>query len=275
MRTTLKCIAVMGMALLLTPINLYAQEAAPARPEYITVTTMYWNMDYENFDMQEWIAVEKEFMDKVTRKNEFVTNASFYMHRFTPDNRELIYVQTYPNWEAIDKATARGNELAELAWPDKTARDAFFDKQAAYYDNYHSDEIYATMSGAKVMTAPPGDDMILYVRKSHFAFPKDGTQKEFGELRDEFTKNVLHKNQYIHGYYPNVHAWGSDRTEFVEAFMLKTMGDFPNMFNRTEELVKAHWPDATARDAMNKKMGSYFTGVHGDYIYTLVEELMK
>jgi hypothetical protein len=276
MKKTIRLFVSIAMTLLLFNSTLFAQDdTPPTRPEYITVTTMHWNMDNDDFDMEEWIAVEKEFLDKVTMKNEYVMGSGFYMHRYTPDNSELIYVRTYASWEDIDKAGDRDDELAKEAWHDKEARDAFYDKQAGYYSDFHSDEIYATMSGAKPLTEAPGDDMILYVRKSHFAYPDDGTMEEFGEMRTEYTENVIHKNEYIKGYFPNSHFWGSDRTEFVEAFLLNSMDDLDKMFGRTGELVKEHWPDDEARKEMNKKAGTYFTGVHGDYIYTMVEQLSK
>jgi hypothetical protein len=275
MKTTNRfIIAIAIMLFMITPAS-FAQDDAPQRPEYVTVMTMHWNMDNEDFNMKDWIATEKEYLDKVTKKNEFVMGASFYMHRYTPDNREVIYVQAYANWEAIDKAGDRNSELEKEAWPDKDARNAYFDKRNSYYADFHSDEIYATMSGAKLMTEAPGEDMILYVRKSHFAFPEDGTFKEFNELRDEFVENVIHKNDLIKGYYPNSHAWGTDRTEYVEAFIVNSMEDLDNLFEKQGELIQAHWPDEEARKEMNKKSGKYFTGVHGDYIYTMIGELVK
>ena len=183
--------------LLLFNISIFAQDEPPKRPEYVTVTTMHWNMDNEDFDNEEWIATEKEYMDKVTKKNELIMGASFYTHRYTPDNTELIYVQTHANWEDIDKAGDRNGELAKEAWPDEDARNAFFDKRNMYYSDLHSDEIYATMSGANLMTEELGEDMIMYVRKSHFAFPDDGSNEEFKELRDEYLEKVFHKNELI------------------------------------------------------------------------------
>jgi len=275
MKTTNRTIILIALMLFLVTPFAIAQDEAPKGPEYVTVTTMHWNMDNENFSMKDWIATEKEYLDKVTMKNEYVMGTSYYTHRYTPDNREVILVRAFANWEAIDKATDRANELIKEAWPDDEAADAFFDKQASFYADFHSDEIYATMSGAKLMTEAPGDDMILYVRKSHFAFPEDGSFKEFNELRNEFLENVTHKNDMIKGYYPNNHAWGTDRTEYVEAFIVNSMDDLDNMFTKQGELIQAHWPDEEARKEMNKKSGKYFTGVHGDYIYTLVGELVK
>jgi hypothetical protein len=275
MKTTNRIIIVLAFMLFAIAPYSSAQDDSSAMPQYITVTTMHWNMDNEDFNMKEWIATEKEFMDKVTKKNEHIVGASFYTHRYTPDNRELIYVQVYSDWAAIDKANDRNAELSKEAWPDEKARNAFFEKQASYYGDFHSDEIYATMSGAKNPTEALGDDMILYVRKSHFAYPDDGSGKEFNDLRMEFTNNVIHKNELIKGYWPNGHAWGADRTEFVEAFLVNSMADLDNMFEKQGELVQAHWADEEKRKEMNKNLGKYFTGVHGDYIYSMVGELVK
>ncbi|MFT5249640.1 MAG: hypothetical protein ACI93P_001367 [bacterium] len=263
------------VALFLFNAPVISQEEAPKGPMYVVVTTLHWNMDKEDFNMKDWIALEKEYLEKVTMKNELLMGASYYMHRYTADNRELLSVRAFASWEDIDKAGERDFELIKEAWPDEKERNAFLDSQADYYAPFHSDEIYATMSGAKVMTEEPGDDMILYVRKSHFASQEDSTFKEFNEMRDEYLENVIHKNELIKGYYPNNHAWGSDKTEYVEAFLVNSMADLDNLTIRNGELIKEHWTDETARKEMNEKMAKYFTGVHGDYVYSLIKELSK
>ncbi len=263
------------VTLLLFSTTIFVHYDGPQRPVYVAVTTMHWDMDNDNYDMEEWIALEKEYLDKVTKKNELIMGAGFYTHRYTPDNTELIYVQTYASWEDIDKSGDRNGELEKEAWPDDEARKAYFKKRNSYYSPLHSDEIYATMSGAKLMTEAPGDDMILYVRKSHFDYPEDGTFKEFKELRDEYIEKVIHKNELIRAYYPNAHSWGSDRTEYVEGFIVNSMADLDKLSERNWELVKEAWPDEETRKEMGKKASKYYTGVHGDYIYTLVEQLSK
>lgn len=283
MKTTNRLSIVAFTMLMLFSTTIFAQDEARETmtleetkgPMYVVATTMHWNMDNEGFDMDTWKAVEKEYMEKVTKKNEYVMSARYYLHRFTADNTELIYVQTYASWDDIDKAGEKNEELAKAAWPDENVRKEFFKKQSAYYANNHSDEIYATMAGAKDMEKAPAKDMILVVKKSELAFPEDGSNKEFGELFTEYATNVLHKNQYIKGYYPNYHAWGANKTEFLEAYIIENMDDLDDMLNTNGKLFDAHWTDKEKAKEFGKKMGKYFTGVHGDYIYTMVHGISE
>ncbi|RAJ18166.1 hypothetical protein [Olleya aquimaris] len=253
----------------------FVTDTVQDQPQYVVVTTMHWNMDYENFDMDTWKAIEKEYMDKVTKKNNHIVSARYYLHQFTADNTEILYVRTFNSWEDIDKAGKKSVELAKAAWPDESARNAFFDKQNAYYANEHSDEIYATLNGAKVLAAAPTKDMLLYVRKSYFTFPKDGSEEEFNKLRLEYTNNVINKNPFIKGYYPNYHAWGASKTEFVEAFILEKMDDIDDMFEQNDKLFKAHWKTEENQKDFNKKIGNYFTGIHGDYLYSMIHGISE
>jgi len=274
MKTTNQLICSFIVLFLLSTPTIYSQEVIE-RPEYVVVTKMHWNMDLEDFDMEKWKSVEKDYLDKVTSKNEYIMSASFYMHRFTGDNTELLYVQSYASWDDIDKASNKNDDLAKAAWSNENARKAYFKKRNSYYSNDHSDEILATIPGAKIMTEKSDKDLVLYIRKSHFAFPEDGTQEEFDKFRKEGLENVINKNEYLKAYYPSVHAWGADRTEFTEAFIVESLGDIEKMFDKDIELRKAKWPDENVRKARGKKMGKYFTGVHGDYIYTGVAGLSK
>ena len=272
MKTTNRMSIVIFTMLLLFSTTIFAQDEMK-RPMYVVATTLHWNMD--NDEPGDWMAIEKEYMDKVTKKNEHVMSGRFYTHLMTDNSTELMYVQTFANWDAIDKASARDAELEKEAWPDEAKREAFLKSRNAFYSRNHSDEIYATMSGAKDMSEAPTKDMILYLRKSHFAFPKDGTNKEFNELREEYAENVLYKNDYIRGYYPNRHFWGGDGTEYLEAFMLDSMDDLDDMLAKNGELFRAHWADEAKRKEFSEKSGKYFTGVHGDYLYTMVHGISE
>ena len=190
--TALLCVILFSISVL------RAQEKEPQF--YLTVTTMHWDIEMEDFSMSDWVAVEKEFLDKVTKKNEHVLATTIAHHYLTADNREVLIATLYGSWQAIDKAAERSSELVKEAWPDEANREAFFKKRNSYYSNFHSDEIYATFPGAKSSTSEAGKDIFYYVRKSHFAFPEDGNFKEFNELRDAYLKEVLYKNKYIKGY---------------------------------------------------------------------------
>lgn len=251
----------------------HAQEEK-VESKYITVTTMHWNFDKEDFKLDEWKKTEKEYLEKVTSKNEFILSSSYYMHRYTADNSEVIYVQSYASWEDIDKASARNGELEKAAWPEKSSGDAFFNNRDSYYTLDHSDEIYATLPDMKRYDGED-KDLILYLRVSHFAAPEDGSKEEFEGLRKMEVDKIISKNEYIKGYYPSVHAWGSSKTEFVEAFLLDNIGDLDKMSERSGELAKEAWPDEEEMKKLGKDYGKYFSNRHSDYIYTYVAGLSK
>jgi len=273
MRKSSRLLVVVIFTLLLGSSFLTAQEKQPQR--YLAVTTLHWNMDMDDFSMKEWKAVEKEFNDKVTAKNEYVLATNFGIHFMTADNTELVYVQLFNSWNDIDKASKRNGELTKAAWPDEAKRDAFLKKRDSYYDDFHSDEIYATISGAKPYMEEEDKEMLFYVRKSHLAFPDDGNGKEFKALRDPFIKNVIHKNQYIKGYYPYVHAWGADKRDFVEVFVIESLDALDKSFEENAKLNKERFSDEIKQKDTGKKMEKYFTGFHADYVYKSVPGISK
>jgi len=273
MRKISRLLALVILVLLLGSSLLTAQEKPNQR--YLTVTTLHWNMDLEDFSMDEWKAVEKKFLDKVTSKNEYVLATNFGLHYITADNTELVYVQLFNSWEDIDKSGKRSAELSKLAWPDETKRKAYFKKRDAYYVMYHSDEIYTTISGAKPNLEASDEPVLFYVRNSHLAFPDDGSEKEFNELRDPYVNDVIHKNQYIKGYYPYVHAWGADKRDFVEVFVVESLDALDKAFDESEKLNKARFANEIKQKETGKKISKYFTGFHADYIYKSVPSLSK
>ena len=273
MKTTNRILKTICILLVFSVSLSWAQDEGSDGPQYVTITTFHWNMDYEDFDMDTWKAVEKEYYDKVTSQNELIKGSGVYMHRFTPDNRELLFVNAYSSWEDIDKVNERNQELAEAGWPDKEERSAFFKKRNAYYSDFHSDEIYSLMPHVK--PAPLGSSDILLLRKSRFLFPDDGSGKEFMEAFEEYVTNVFHKNELIQGYYPAAHFWGSDRREFIEGFMLKSMADLDAMFDKNNELFAAHFNTDEMKEKASEMGRKYFDGYHGDYIYTVIKELRK
>ncbi|MFD2726071.1 hypothetical protein [Hyunsoonleella rubra] len=274
MKTTNQFYAVL-FVLLMAPATFFAQDEKEApRPQYMTMTTMHWNMDMEDFDMDEWKSVEKEYLDKVTVKNEHVAASSFYLHQLTPDNRELVYVRVYNTWADIEKAQKRNGELEEEGWPDEDARNAYMKKRNTYYSSYHTDEIFATLPLVKLVQ-DASKDMICYVRTSHLAFPDDGDDDEIKKvMTDDFNK-MIKDNPLIKGYYPHRHAWGSDGREIMEAYFLDSMTDLDAVFKGLGDALEKAYPDEADRKKRDEVLRKYFTGVHGDAIYKFVAGLSK
>lgn len=255
--------------------NLMAQDES-ARPAYIAVTKMHWNMELEDFDMAEWKATEQEFLEKVTKKNEYIMGSSFHMHKYTPDNSELMYVRVYKSWEDIEKAQDRDGELIMEAWPNKDTREAFLKKQENYYSMEHSDEIYVPVGMPKhVPESYDGKDMITYLRIGKLAYPEDGSMEEFNNLNNQFIQKVIMNNDAIKGYYPHVHGWGSDRRDYLEAYVVESMGDLENLREDGWEIAKKQWPDETKRQEFFESYNKYFLPIHEDYIYTSIGGLSK
>lgn len=269
--------AIMALSVvLLLNLSVWAQESSePKTPKFITATTFHFNMELEDATPKEWQAVEKEFFDKVTSKNEYILGTDVLVHYFTADNTEVVFIAAYGSWADIEAGQKRSSELIKEAWPDEAKRKEYFKKQQSYYVDLHSDEIYAAGSMVKIMTEKPNEPLVMYVQVSKLASPEGGTQKEYDELYKEYNEAVIQKNDLIKAYYPNYHSWGADRRDFLEAYVFTSLGDVEKSFEKNEELVKANWPDEAKRKEYFKKLNKYYTGLHSDYVYHNVPELNK
>lgn len=271
MKTTNRFFVMIAFMLLLCSTSISAQDAPT--PKYYVVTTLHFNLD--NDSDAKWEDVEKEYLDKVTMKNDYIMGAGFYTHLYTSNSTDVKYVQVFANWEDIEKADERNTELAKEAWPDDEARTAFLKTQGSFYTNKHSDEIYSVVAGSKPLTGELTDNSIVYVRTSYFAYPEDGIPGELGKARTEYIENVINKNELIKGYHPHRHFYGQNSKQFIEAFFLDSMDDLDDMNRRNGELFKAHWTDEAAGKAFNDKLSRYFTGIHGDEVLSIVPSLRK
>lgn len=236
-------------------------------PGYITVTTLHVNTSNPDLKREDWVKVEKEYFEKVVTKNPYILKSNILTHYFTADNTEVISVYLYENWEAIDKAWQKSQELMKEAWPDEKARKAFYEKRSAFYTGEHSDEIYVVLPDRKLLNKVLDKQMIYYVRKSKVVNPKDGNEKEFEALNKEYMDNIMYKNDVVKAYYTYQHAWGSKANEFVEVFVYDNFADIEKAWDKEEELAKAHWKDEAKMKEFGKKYSKYFSTTHSDYIY--------
>jgi hypothetical protein len=272
MKTTIRFFVMIAFMLLLCNTTISAQDA-PQEPRYYVVTTLHFNLN--NDSDAKWEDVEKEYLDKVTMKNDHIMGAGFYTHLYTSNSTDVKYVQVFGSWEAIEKATQRNSELEKEAWPNDEARAAFLKTQSSFYTNKHSDEIYSVVAGSKPLSGELTDNSIVYVRTSYFAYPEDAVPGELTKLRAEVVENVYNKNEFIKAYYPHRHFYGQNSKQFIEAFFLDSMDDLDDMNRRDGELIKAHWTDEAAGKAFFDKFSRYFTGVHGDEVLSVVPSLRK
>lgn len=272
MKTTNRFFTAIAAMLLLFSSFTFSQENQP-KPKYYTVTTMHFNLD--NDSDANWVDVEKEYLDKVTMKNEYIMGVGFYTHLYTSNSTDVKYVQVYDSWEAIDKAAARNTELEKEAWPDEMVRDKFIKTQGNFYTHKHSDEIYRVLPNSKPFSGKFTDNSIVYVRTSHFSYPENTVQGELSKLHIEYVENVINKNDLIKAYYPHRHFWGHNSTEFLEAFFLDSMDDLAKLSDKNRELIMAHWADPEARKTFFQSYNKYFTGIHGDEIYSVIPSLRK
>ena len=83
------------------------EKPAGEKQRIITVTTLHRNMTAQGLTMDGWKAVEKEYFDKVTMKNDLILGQDVLRHYFTADNTEILMVSVYDSWDAIEKADAK------------------------------------------------------------------------------------------------------------------------------------------------------------------------
>lgn len=261
----------LGLILLmvLVGVKICAQEKKDEeKPVYITVTTMHRNLDS---DAKEWKNFEQEYFDKVISKNDLIIGSELLTHYYTQNSSEVLLVSVYKTWDDIEKSNTISDDLIKKAWPDEKARKAFFEKYNTYYTPMHSDEIYESITsiGRKEYKDETKKPMIVYIRESEMSM------KGKGQNLKEFNDKVTFKDPYIKAYYPYRHAWGSNSTDFLEAYFYDSLADLEKSNEKITELIKTNWPkDADAKTFFDELEKS-FTGLHKDFIYRNIPTMSK
>jgi hypothetical protein len=264
--------ATLCLALMPTLAGAQAQSAPPTGPQFLVVTQVHLNTK-SDFTIEQWKAIEKEYFEKVTAKNDLIMSSNVLVHYYSTDQSELWFSTTYRTWEDIDKADAKTAELEKAAWPDEAKRTEFFKKRNAMYTSEHRDEMRTILPNAKQYTGTT--EAVYYIRTSRRAFPEDSKPNEFRDAMNEYNQHVIQKNTLVKGYYPSRHLYGSDSRDFVEAFVFNSLADLEKAEAENEKLAKAHWPDEAKRKEFFKSMDKYLEKWHSDAIYKHVPELRK
>lgn len=115
---------------------------AQTNPNHVYhVHTWYMIPGQDSITRAERDAMLKEYLTKVTMKNEFVIHQWSMNHFFTDDSREFVTITEYANWNDIRKSFDRDSELENQAWPDAQKRHDFMNKMNNYF-SYHKDAIF-------------------------------------------------------------------------------------------------------------------------------------
>jgi len=213
------------------------------RPVFITVTTLQGS---DNFDFEEWKAIEEEYFAKVTSKIELLTSHEVLMSYFAPQFGEIKVINVINSWEDIVKVNERRKELIEEAWPNEEERIAFFEKQNSFYKSKHSDEIFLTADHSKQLTRQPGQNMpYTFMIKTNIL--SDTEDENSYDNYEKYVKEVIYNNSKIQAYYPFSHFWGDDSREFVEIFVLDSFSDAEMSQYEANALLSNMFPDEVAR----------------------------
>lgn len=132
--TTAKYFALVA-SILVTIFSSFTVKAQSNDQLYIKITKMHRNLNSENPSFEKWVELEKDYLEKVIMKNEFILQREVFDHYMTEDNTEVLFFQTFKNWEDIEKAEKRSRELEKEGWPDAKRRTIYFDELGQYFDN--------------------------------------------------------------------------------------------------------------------------------------------
>jgi hypothetical protein len=103
----------------------------------------------ESGSMAEFDSLTHMFQINVWDRNPLVISHKTIRHWWGHDNRDLIEITEIKSWEDIPKAMQKNNELFEMVWTSKEARDQFNKAYNKYFTGKHSDEIYREVVAPK------------------------------------------------------------------------------------------------------------------------------
>jgi len=245
MKNTRTFLLILFAFILVIPIISSQEKETEFKKVYITITTLH---GMEGVSLEDWKATEKEYFDKVTSKIDLLLSHEFLISNIKNDFSDIKVINVFGSWEDIAKINEVRNALIEEAWPNKEERDLFFEKQNSFYTNLHSDEIYTSTSFGfpisdktkKAQKTP----FVFFIQKSTLV---DDKSNDTHLVYEKYARNVFHKNDFIKGYYPQKHLWGSDSRDFVEIFVLSDTEDIMKSIDRNRDLLKKLVPEEEKR----------------------------
>jgi hypothetical protein len=87
-------------------------------------------------------SLNQVYSDIAYKNNPLIVSYKTVRHWWGHDNRDFVLIIEVKNWDDIEKAYEKANDMFKAAMPDKADRDKFNDAYNKYFTGKHSDEIY-------------------------------------------------------------------------------------------------------------------------------------
>lgn len=242
------------------------------KPYYSVVYRM---KDRDSVNLEERRKLEQEFFDKVTSKNNYIAGHEFLINQSQGGVNDVVIINTFKNWGDIEKSKNLTEELIAKAWPDETAREAFFESLNSGYDLSYSNDIYvSTMNEKKIDVAyikERKEPMCFYIVINKLA---DYDNEDSREAYEDYVNEVTFKNPHIKAYYARRHYIGSDSRDFIEMYLAESYDDIINSFDYDKELLAKLFPDQKSKEDFIEIYGRGVESASA-YIYTNVPTMSK
>lgn len=272
MKTIQKLLLAFLVGVIMFPSTAFSQnedkssDKEQIKPVYVSISTMEECKD-ANINFSEWVALEKEFYEKVTLKNDLIIGSGVYYSSISPNKSRVKIVTIYKNWEDVEKATLETDRLVQKGWPKEEARREFFKKQKSFYVCQQRDEIYMATPFTEEANVASEKPMVFYL--------KNNKKGEGADQFNEFYGKVNTKKPFVKGYFTHVNKWGAESNDAKEVFVYSSFKDVEEEYNENHKLISEHWPPN--KDKTNEILKGYaesFNG-NGEFVYTNIPELIK
>jgi len=123
-------------------ISMNSPVLAQAAQENVFVMTNFERAFPENGSARELDSLTQVMNEASYKNNEYVVSYKVLRHWWGHDNRDFIQIIEVKNWDDVDKASEKSNELFMKSMPNKADREKFNKAYNKYFTGKHSDEIY-------------------------------------------------------------------------------------------------------------------------------------
>ncbi len=132
-----------GLILSIICFSVKAQEIQNSKP--LLVHTVYINATQENrmVNIDSILQIMKKY---VLEPNQYYTSAKIAGHWYGHDSREVLIITECKNWDDVNKAEARQDEIIMQLMKDKNMAAVGKMWESLIFPEHHSDEIYRVIA---------------------------------------------------------------------------------------------------------------------------------